>query len=60
METFLDPTIRKQQYSKLTDIPKIIKILEKFKEESRFLKRKGAKEKTLENIIAQLKKEAKL
>lgn len=59
LDSFLDQNVRKQQFGKLTDLHRLIKILEKYKEESRFLNRKGPKEKSVDHVISQLKKESK-
>ncbi len=59
MEEFLVMDIRRQKYNKLFDLEGLLKIMEKYKDEARFL-RKGKREKSIEAVIMQLKKELHL
>lgn len=59
MEEFLLMDVRRQKYNKLFDLEGLLKIMEKYKDEARFL-RKGKREKSIEAVIMQLKKELHL
>jgi hypothetical protein len=59
LDSFVDPALRKQSFGKLTDYPKLLKVLEKYREDRGYFTRKTPKEKSIDTVKDYLKKEIK-
>jgi len=59
IDVYLDANTRKQRFPLLNEILKLIRILEKFKEEGRFSFWRGPQTKHVEMLVATLRKESK-